>query len=248
MNPIRRIMAESEDRRRIEKDSSANQLLLSRRARRLHRAGALLGQVFLTGITSLSIIAVFFIFYFIAKDAIPFFSQQGFREFFTSTRWYPSASQPEFGVLAIFVGSGLVTLGAVLVSVPLGISAAVCLSDVLSFRVRQLIKPVIEVLAAIPSVAYGFFALVVFAPTLQNNGNLLLSFAAWMILTPVLLIVTVILADLLKDRFFEHGGIAVKVFLLLLLGAGSAAFMLSVQRFIGGLSIDSGTNALNVSI
>ena len=53
----------------------------------------------------------------------------------------------------------------------LGVAAAACLSDVLPFGVRQLVKPVIEMLAAIPSVAYGFFALVVFAPLLQQRGG-----------------------------------------------------------------------------
>ena len=223
-------------------------LMLSRRARRIRKAGSFAGKTLLMLITSLSIIAVFFIFYFIAKDAIPFFQSQGIREFFTSTRWYPSAASPEFGVLAILVGSGLVTLGAVLVSVPLGISAAVCMSDVLSFQIRQLVKPVIEVLAAIPSVAYGFFALVVFAPALQDNGNLLLSIAAWMILTPLMLIGTVILADLLKNRFFPQRAEAFRILLYCIMGIGCAGLMMIVQRFIFGLVIGSGTNALNVSI
>ena len=75
-------------------------------------------------VTSLSTFAVLFIFYFITRDALPFFQLQGFKQFFTSTHWYPSAAEPEFGALAIFVGSGLVTVGAALVAVPLGITAA----------------------------------------------------------------------------------------------------------------------------
>jgi ABC-type phosphate/phosphonate transport system permease subunit len=63
--------------------------------------------------------------------------------------------------------------------VPLGVAAAVCLSDVLPFWLRQYVKPVIEVLAAIPSVAYGFFALVVFAPLLQDSGAAILT-AGWL--------------------------------------------------------------------
>jgi phosphate transport system permease protein len=139
-------------------------LLLSHSARRRQRIAMTLGNGFLLTMTSLSTLAVLFIFYFIARDALPFFQIEGFREFFTSVRWYPSAENAEFGALAIFVGSGLVTLGAILVAVPLGVAAAICLSDVLPFAVRQVVKPVIEILAAIPSVAYGFFALVGFAP------------------------------------------------------------------------------------
>ena len=109
-----------------------------------------------------------FIFYFIGRDAIPFFQAEGFGEFFTSTDWYPSGDPPAFGALAIFFGSAMVTVGAILVAVPLGVLAALCLSDILPFSMRQMVKPVIEILAAIPSVAYGFFALVVFAPLLAG--------------------------------------------------------------------------------
>ena len=130
-------------------------LLLSHSARRRQRVAAALGNGFLLAVTSLSTLAVLFIFYFIARDALPFFRLEGFREFFTSARWYPSSEHAEFGALAIFVGSGLVTMGAVAVAVPLGVAAAICLSDVLPFTVRQVVKPVIEILAAIPSVAAG---------------------------------------------------------------------------------------------
>ncbi len=146
-------------------------LLFSRRVQTAHAAAAWLGRGFLFSVTSLSLLAVLFMFLFIARDALPFFRLRGFAEFFTSTNWYPSGEPAEFGALAIFVGSGLVTLGAAVIAVPLGIAAAMCLSDVLPFSLRQVVKPVIEILAAIPSVAYGFFALVVFAPLLQRRAG-----------------------------------------------------------------------------
>ena len=79
-------------------------LIMSDAASRRQRAGALFGQGVLFLITSLSTFAVFFIFFFILKDAIPFFKLEGFKEFFTSTRWYPSGSPAEFGALPIFMG------------------------------------------------------------------------------------------------------------------------------------------------
>ena len=121
-------------------------LRLSHRTILRQRRAASLGTGFLLAVTSLSMLAVFFIFFFIARDALPFFRLQGMREFFTSTHWYPSAGEAEFGALAMFVGSALVTLGATLVAVPLGIAAAVCLSDVIPFSLRQVIKPIIEML------------------------------------------------------------------------------------------------------
>jgi phosphate transport system permease protein len=223
-------------------------LMMSRRARGIHYVGGLLGQGFLFTITSLSTIAVFFIFYFIAKDAIPFFKLEGFGEFFTSTRWYPSGAPAEFGALPIFVGTGLVTLGAIVVAVPLGISAAVCLSDLLPFSMRQVVKPVIEILAAIPSVAYGFFALVVFAPLLQNHGGALLATGSWLVLGPVFAITVLVAGDLALDRFHDTMRRKIRWVLFPVLSALALSAMIVISRKLYGLEIASGTNALNVSI
>lgn len=223
-------------------------LVMNASTSRLKRLGAFLGEGLLFLITSLSTVTVFFIFYFIARDAIPFFKLQGFHEFFTSTRWYPSGHPAEFGTLAIFFGTGLVTLGAVIVAVPLGVSAAVCLSDVLPFNVRQIVKPVIEILAAIPSVAYGFFALVVFAPLLQNHGGVVLSTGAWLILSPMLILLTVVVSDLIADRCPDRLHRTVRWISGLIFGGAALAGMLMLGRHLSAITISSGTNALNVSI
>jgi len=223
---------------------------MSDAASRRQRISMMLGQSFLFFITSLSTFAVFFIFYFILKDAIPFFKLEGFKEFFTSSRWYPSGSPAEFGALPIFVGTGLVTIGAVLVAVPLGISAAVCLSDLLPFNVRQIVKPVIEILAAIPSVAYGFFALVVFAPLLQNHGGAILSAGVWIVLGPILALTVIVLGDLILDKLRDKlpsvkiGGALV----FPILGSLAILFLYKLSANLSGVEINSGTNALNVSI
>ena len=70
--------------------------------------------------TSMSMIAVLFIVFFIARDALPFIKFHGISEFFGSTHWYPTGHPAEFGALAIFFGSILVTLGAMLFAIPLG--------------------------------------------------------------------------------------------------------------------------------
>ncbi len=226
----------------------APSLLLSHRARRRQRIAETLGRGLLLAVTSFSTLAVLFIFVYIARDAIPYFRQEGFREFFTSTRWYPSAKQPEFGALAMFVGSGLVTLGAILVAVPLGVSAAICLSDVLPFSVRQVVKPVIEILAAIPSVAYGFFALVVFAPLLQERGGPILAVAAGAVGVPVAGLAVIVAADLLTDRLPDRARRRARALALAVLGTGACVVLVLAVRSLYGLVIPSGTNALNVSI
>ncbi len=97
----------------------------------------------------------------------------GLDEMFGSAKWYPTHdAAPNFGGLPLFYGSGIVTLGAMVIAVPIGLMAAVFLSDIVSFRIRQIVKPVVEMLAAIPSVAYGFFAVLVVAPWLQNHLGL----------------------------------------------------------------------------
>ena len=129
-----------------------------------------LGHAFLFLVTFLAVIAVLLIFYFIIREAVGFLTGPYVGQFFTSIRWYPEAhDHPEFGVLAIVAGTIYVTFVALLVAVPIGMLSAVWLSDIAAFKVRQFVKPVIEILAAIPSVAFGFFAVLVFAPWMQTR-------------------------------------------------------------------------------
>jgi len=129
-----------------------------------------LGRALLFLLTFLSVVAVLLIFYFIIREAVGFLAGPYVGQFFSSTRWYPEAHEhPEFGVLAIASGTAYVTMVALLIAVPLGLLAAVWLSDIASFKIRQIVKPVIEILAAIPSVAFGFFAVLVLAPWMQTH-------------------------------------------------------------------------------
>jgi phosphate transport system permease protein len=235
-------------------------LLLSERASRLQRLGSLVGHGILLTITSASTLAVLFIFIFIIKDTIPFFFAEGFdlgdvwprtREFFTGTAWYPvehEGNPPTYGAVPIFFGSAMVTLGAIVLAVPLGVSAAICLSDVVPFKVRQLVKPVIEILAAIPSVAYGFFALVVFATWLQNEGGTILAVAAWMILGPLVVLGAVILGDLATTAMSDRARGPVRLVLMLALGALGIYGLAALSGRLAEVEISSGTNALNVSV
>jgi len=128
-----------------------------------------LGRALLFLITCSSVLAVFLIFYFVIRESIPFITHNDISQFLTSQHWYPEAEPAKFGALSIIVGSFYVTIVSLLFAVPVGIMAAVFLSDVVSFKIREFIKPVIEILAAIPSVAYGFFAVLVLSPWLQDK-------------------------------------------------------------------------------
>lgn len=223
-------------------------LLISKKAGRLRHIGAMLGQSALFLVTSSSAIVVLFIFYFIIRDAIPFFQLEGIKEFFTSARWYPSASPGEYGTLAIFIGSGLVTLGAIALAMPMGIAAAVCLSDILPFSIRQTIKPIIEVLAAIPSVAFGFFALVVFAPLLQESGGRILAVITWLLGLPAGGLLVIVLADLITGRIREDRRNGARAVLFVCFGGAVIGLLTLISSRLNDVEISSGTNALNVSI
>ncbi|MGQ9662710.1 MAG: phosphate ABC transporter permease subunit PstC [Kiritimatiellia bacterium] len=232
----------------VQGDSLRPSLLLTHSAQRRQRLAMAIGQGFLLAVTSMSTLAVLFIFYFIARDALPFFRLEGLREFFTSVRWYPSAHEPEYGALAIFVGSGLVTLGAILVAVHLGVTAAICLSDILPFSIRQVVKPLIEILAAIPSVAYGFFALVVLAPLLQERGGPILAVALWIVGAPLAGIATIVIADVSTDRLPDHVREWVRWLCIAAVGVAALIGLTLAGKSLAGLHISSGTNALNVSV
>ncbi|MCX7047573.1 MAG: PstC family ABC transporter permease [Candidatus Sumerlaeota bacterium] len=227
---------------------SARSLLISEGASRRRRWAARAGQCFLFMFAAVSAVALLFILYFIVRDALPFFRLQGFWEFFVSKRWYPSAQSPEFGARAIFFGSALVTAGAIAVAAPLGVLAAVCLSDILPFAVRQMVKPVIEILAVIPSVAYGFFALVIFAPLLQNHGGAILTAGLWLIGAPLALIAAASLSELLAGSKGARKNIALRLTLFMAFAAVFAGALVYASHRLSGLRIASGANALNVSI
>ncbi|MEO8330661.1 MAG: PstC family ABC transporter permease, partial [Candidatus Nanopelagicales bacterium] len=96
-----------------------------------------------------------------------FFSVVSVREFLTGTDWSPTFADAHFGVLPLVVGTLLTTLIASVVALPLGLGSAVYLSEYASLRLRRFLKPALEVLAGIPTVIYGFFALTLVTPFLR---------------------------------------------------------------------------------
>lgn len=137
------------------------------------------------GIAAFSILIIFFIFIFLFVEAYPAIREFG-SELFTSTSW--NVRREEFGLLPAIYGSVFVTIGALLVSVPLGIGAAVYLSEIASNKVRMALKPIIELLAGIPSIVYGFVGAVILGRFLSNTFNLrgIHSFLAAMIILGIM--------------------------------------------------------------
>jgi phosphate transport system permease protein len=102
--------------------------------------------------------------------AIEFFREVSLWDYLTGTEWTALFSEPSFGVLPLVAGTVLVTLVAVLVCAPLGLGAAIYLSEYANGRARSILKPTLEVLAGIPTVVFGYFALTFVTPLLQDVG------------------------------------------------------------------------------
>ena len=105
-------------------------------------------------------------------QGIPFFREVNFFKFILGRNWYPTFSTPEYGVLPIIMASVWVTAGALVVCVPLGIGSALFIHELAGARQKAILKPMVEVLAAIPSIVFGFFGILVIAPAVQKMFNL----------------------------------------------------------------------------
>ncbi len=119
-----------------------------------------------------SVLIVLLIFLFTTKEAMPAFREIGVWKMLSDTTWRPGNNQ--FGILAMIAGSGLVTLGAVVIGVPLALGTAVFLSEIAPGWIAGIVRPSIELLAGIPSVVYGLFGMVVLVPlvrTIPAPGN-----------------------------------------------------------------------------
>ena len=110
----------------------------------------------------LAVVTVILIFVFTTYSALPIFTDIGLADFFSFT-WAPS--EGHYGILSLLAGSGLVTVGALAMGVPLGVGTAVYLVEIASKRVRKLISPAVDLLAGIPSIIYGFFGMIIGALT-----------------------------------------------------------------------------------
>lgn len=102
------------------------------------------------------------------KESIPFFEHVKFFDFVTGTEWSPLFSEPRFGILPLLSGTFLTTVIALSVAIPLGTIVAVFLSEYVGQKQREVIKPILELLAAVPTVVYGYFALLFVSPLLQK--------------------------------------------------------------------------------
>ena len=123
----------------------------------------------LQGAAVFSVLVTIAIVVALVRPAIDFFREVSFADFLTGTRWAPTFADADFGVVPLITGTLWTTVIGLLIAVPFGLGAAIYLSEYAHERVRKVLKPVLEVLAGIPSVVYGYFALYFVAPVLLND-------------------------------------------------------------------------------
>ncbi|PXF54942.1 MAG: phosphate ABC transporter permease subunit PstC [Deltaproteobacteria bacterium] len=139
-------------------------------------------SVALTSIITLALIVVF-----LFMEGLPIFSKVSVYDFLFGRYWYPTDDPPDFGIFPLIVASLAVTVMSAVISIPLGVMTALYLAESASARLREWVKPIVELLAALPSVVIGFFGMVVVAPFLQEifdiptglnlfNASLMLAF------------------------------------------------------------------------
>jgi phosphate transport system permease protein len=133
------------------------------------RYGERVAMVALVGSAGLSVLVTIGIFFALLLPSLEFLREISIREFLTGDRWAPTFADASFGVLPLVTGTMWTTVIGLLIAIPFGLGAAIYLAEYAPERVRRFLKPVLEVLAGIPSVVYGYFALYFVAPTVLND-------------------------------------------------------------------------------
>lgn len=196
----------------------------------------------------LSVLTTFGIIFVLSEESLQFFRKVSPIEFFTGTRWAPLFSPSSFGILPLACGTFLIAIGAGLFALPIGLLSAIYLSEYASARARSILKPVLEVLAGIPTVVYGYFAVTFVTPLLQKFLPSVQVFNAASGAIVVGIMILPLVSSLCEDalaavpRGLREGGyalgstkmeVSLKIVTPAALSGIMAAFILALSRAIG---------------
>ena len=185
---------------------------------------------------------------FLFTEGLPIFKEVSVRDFIFGKYWYPTSDPPEFGIFPLIVGSLVVTALSAAISIPLGVMTAVYLAEIATVKVREIVKPVVELLAALPSVVIGFFGMVVVAPFLQDlldiptglnvfNASLMLAFMSVPTICSISEDAIYSVPENLKEASLALGATQLETILRVILPASisgiSTAVILGMSRAIG---------------
>ena len=132
-----------------------------KRSKKIGNAEEGTAKVLLFACALVSVLTLGLVFIFLLGNSLPFFQSNDLWAFLTGKVWQPFSDYPSYGVLPLLMGTILVSLVAALIAIPIGVGCTVYLSEIAHPRVKKVLKPVIEVLAGVPSVVYGLFAALV---------------------------------------------------------------------------------------
>jgi phosphate transport system permease protein len=202
---------------------------------------ALFGCALVSILTTVGIVVV------LLFEAAQFFQEVSIVEFLTGTKWSPKLSH-KFGILPLLCGTMLVTAGAAVVALPVGLGTAIYLSEYASHSVREVVKPILEVLAGIPSVVFGYLAVVTISPwirTLFPSAGVFNAASASIVVGFMILPMVVSLSEdvlrsvprSLREAAYALGAtkldVTVKVVVPAAISGIVAAFLLALSRAIG---------------
>ena len=205
-------------------------------------ASILFLSTFLSVLVTAGIVAV------LLAEAITFFADVSVFEFITGTRWTPLFSSKQFGVLALVAGTTLTAVMAMVVALPLGLLSAIYLSEYAPNSVRKVVKPILEVLAGIPTVVYGYFALLFVTPILRSISGDIAVFNAMSASIVIGIMILPMVSSLSEDAMryvprnlregaYALGSTKLEVSTLVVVPAALSgivsAFILAVSRAIG---------------
>jgi len=149
-------------------NSGNSALAISQQLRKKHHLGETIIHVLLFLSGAISILTTIGIVFELTKESLLFFSSDGVNliEFFTTTAWQPTIGN--FGVLPLINATVMTSFFAMIIAIPLGLAAAIYLSEYASHKARSVLKPLLEILAGVPTVVYGYFALTFMTPLLRS--------------------------------------------------------------------------------
>ena len=197
----------------------------------------------LFSITALSLIVIF-----LFIEGIPILEHVSIKEFVLGKYWYPTDDPADFGILSLILGSVCVTLLSGFIAIPLGIMTAVYLAEIAPLKVAEIVKPIVELMASMPSVVIGFFGMVVVAPFIQQvfdipvglnmfNASLMLAFMSMPTICSISEDAIFSVPAALKEASFALGAThfetIVKVIIPASLSGICTAVILGLSRAIG---------------
>lgn len=195
-----------------------------------------------------SIFFVGLIFLFLLKEGLAVFKSVTPLKFLAGKSWYPISEPPQLGILPLILGSLLVTLGAAIISIPIGVACAVYIAEIAPLKIKEVLKAGIELLAAIPSVVLGFIGMITLVPWVKNtfhlptgltalSGSIMLAFMAMPTIVSIAEDALYSVPRNYKEGAFALGATHWQTIYRVILPAASsgilAAVMLGIGRVIG---------------